>query len=324
MRDSIISAAAKTIIDYLEVPNYLYVKSKAVIEGYKEYSSEESYWRDLLGPAFYRGNLKNPRIYSDDVIVLKNFQLSQWYPRIPGLYWTGEGFYLRLLAKQNINISHVLGIHYQPENKRQMMRGGMGTLRTNENNKLRLYGATSSGNLNAAIPVLISKNVSKNLLRFTKRNPLIEVDLQGVIRPIPLTYENTYWVEHIPKLCLCVNSILNVKKYISDFPVSASAWTIYYNPKEKEEKKYGYTYASFNPIDESSIIDATTWINNYIFEYTKGKGIPLTDFDEETPRFTTAVLSMKDVMTENVDFKRLNSFFEGVDFRRQLPIIRGF
>ena len=81
-------------------------------------------------------------------------------------------------------------------------------------------------------------------------------------------------------------------------------------------------YMSFNPIDESSIIDATTWINNYIFEYTKGKGIPLTDFDEETPRFTTAILSMKDIMTENVDFKKLNSFFDGADFRRQPEGVR--
>lgn len=315
-----ILGVSKTIIDYLEVPNYLYVKSKALIEGNREYHSEEQYWRDLLGSTFYKNNLKNPRLFSDDVITLRNFQLSQWYPRIPGLYWTFEGVRLRRLSERNINKSPVLGMHYRPFDKRQMMRGGMGTLRTHERNKLKLYGATTSGNLNAAIPVLISRNVSKNILHFTKHNPLVEVDLQGVIRPIPLSYENTFWIEHIPKLCLCVNSILNVKKYISDFPISASAWTIYHNPKGKNEKQYGYTYASFNPIDESSLVEATDWINNYIFEYTKGKGIPLTDYDEETPRFTTAVLSIKDVMDGNVNLKNLNSFFKGIDFRSQNPI----
>lgn len=41
---------SKWIIDYLEIPNYLYIKSKGLIEGEKIYDSEEHYWNDLLGP----------------------------------------------------------------------------------------------------------------------------------------------------------------------------------------------------------------------------------------------------------------------------------
>jgi hypothetical protein len=167
--NEMIIGAAKSIIDYLEIPNYLYIKSKARFEGENIYDSEEKYWRDILGPIYFRSKLRNPKIFPDDIVTLKGFQLSRWYPRIPGLYWTRDGRRLRNLAERNLKYSPVLGSHFVPYDKRRMMSGGFGTLRTAETNGLILYGATTSGNLNAAIPVLISRKVSKNILRFTKK-----------------------------------------------------------------------------------------------------------------------------------------------------------
>lgn len=316
MKDTILGVA-KWIIDYLEIPNYLLVKAKGYSEEEKVYESEEKYWHDVLGPSFFKTRLKNPKTFEGDVVVLKNFQLSQWFPRVPGLYWTSDGHFLRKSTEQYFKHSPVLGLHYNPYDKCQMVKGGLGTVRTESSENLTLFGATTSGNLNASIPILISKNVLKNLLGFSKKYPLIEVDLRGVMGRIPFSYVYQYRNAHIPKLCLFVNSILNVNKYISDFNLSASAWTIYHCPNTRSKKKYGYAYANFNPIDESSIIKATDWLNNYIYEYTKGKGIPITDFDELTPRFNTAVITLQDVMQGNINYDLLNSIFKGTDFRKQ-------
>jgi len=44
----IISLAARWIINYLEIPNYLYVKTLGVLGKERVYNSEEQYWRDIL------------------------------------------------------------------------------------------------------------------------------------------------------------------------------------------------------------------------------------------------------------------------------------
>jgi len=311
-------AAASCIKDYLEIPNYLLVKYKQFSQGEKIYNSEEKYWRDLLGPVFYRNPYRNPKILIGDIVLLRNFQLSPWVPYNPGLYWTYDGYEIREHLKEKYQYTENLGLHFDPYRKRAMVvQGGLGTLRTRTKNRLSIYSATTSGNVNAAIPILISSNVKGNLLSFSKKTPLIEVDLRGVVTPIPFTYLPYFHRRHIPRICVFVNSILNVKKYISDFSLIASAWTIYHDPKGKREKRYGYTYANFNPIDESSIVEATNWIENYIGDYTKGRGIPITDYDELIPRFNTAVVSLEQVMQGNVDYNTLNSLFKGTNFRQQ-------
>jgi len=313
----IISLAAKWIIKYLEISNYLYVRTLGVLGKERVYNSEEQYWRDILGPVFYKGALKNPQVGIGDVVVLKNFQLSPWHPYQPGLYWTYDGHGLHESIQSEITHSGTLGFHFKPHIKRQLiLRSGFGSIRTRTHKLLSMYGATTSGNLNAAIPVLVTSNVKGRLLRFSKKTPLVEVDLRGLVMPIPSTYSTYLHGRHVPKICLLVNSILNVKRYISDFSLTASAWTIYHNSKSKGANKYGYTFAHFNPIDESSIVAATDWIDNYISDYTKGRGIAITDYDEITPRFNTAVLPLKDIMEGNVDYDVLNSLFRGVDFRQ--------
>lgn len=310
--------AASWIKDYLEVPNYLLVKYKQISQGEKVYDSEEKCWRDLLGPTFYKKPYRNPKTLIGDIVVLKNFQLSPWFPHNPGLYWTRDGYRLQQSMAEELKYTENLGFHFNPPLKKLLVtQGGFGTLRTRTKNRLSIYGATTSGNINAAIPILISSNVKSNLLRFSKKSSLIEVDLRGVVTPIPFTYLPYFYRRHVPRICVLVNSILNVKKYISDFSLTASAWTIYHNPKGKREKRYGYTYANFNPIDESSIVEATNWIENYINDYTKGGGIPITDYDELTPRFNTAVVPLEQVMQGNVDYDTLNSLFGGTHFRQQ-------
>ncbi len=321
MKEALLGAAS-WVIDYLEIPNYLNVRTRGLFQGEKTYDCEERFWRDVLGPSFHGARAKNSVTREGDVVVLKNFQLSPWCPRLPGLYWTSAGRRVREITSHRLKHSKVLGIHFDPYGKKQRMaRGGLGTIRLSKHDRLRLYGATTSGKLDAAVPVLVSSNVAGNLLRFSRRYPLMEVDLRGSLRIIPRTYLPGHGSPHVPKICLYVNSILNEKKYISDFALSANAWTIYHDPRaQNTEKRFGYTYCHFNPVDESSIIKATGWISEYIGEYTKGRGFPLTDYDEQTCRFESAVLPLADIMKGNIDYDALGSLFAGqIDFRQQAP-----
>lgn len=321
MEKEIAYGVGKWVVDYLELPNYLFVRARGFMEGEKIYTSEEQYWRDLLGPSFSSSGLRRPRLLEGQVVVLRNFQLSEWFPRVPGLYWTGYGRKLRRNSEKNIKYSPVLGFHYWPHDKGRMILGGLGSVRTKEVDNLRLFAATTSGKIDAGIPVLFSKNVTGKVLSFTRKHPNIEVDLRGVIRKIPFTYQ--YGAPHVPKMVVYVNSILNLKKYVSDFQLSASAWTIYYSLRAKREKRFGYTYAHFNPVDDKSIIKATDWINDYISEYTKGNGIPISDYDQITPRFTTALLPLENVMAGNIDYPKLSEVLPIVDFRGQVQFNLG-
>ena len=318
MQKEIASGVGKWVADYLELPNYLFVRARGFMEGEKVYTSEEQYWHDLLGPSFLRTRLRRPILLEGQVVVLRNFQLSEWFPRVPGLYWTVFGRKLRRTAENKMKYSPVLGLHYRPRYKGSMILGGLGSVRTKELDNLRLFAATTSGKIDAGVPVLFSKNVTGKVLRFTRKHPNIEIDLRGVIRRIPFTYQ--YSAPHVPKMVVYVNSILNLKKYVSDFQLTASAWTIYHLPRAKREKRFGYTYAHFDPVDDKSIMKATDWIQDYISEYTKGNGIPISDYDQITPRFTTALLPLKNVMIGNIDYQILSAVLPTVDFRGQAQL----
>jgi hypothetical protein len=323
MKDVLVGAA-RWVIDYLEIPNYLNVQVKGMIHGEKTYNCEETFWRDVLGPSFHGSRAKNAVTREGDVVVLRNFQLSHWYPRLPGLYWTSAGKIVRSVTSRGLRHSPALGLHFDPWGKKQRMtRGGLGTIRLAKHDRLSMYGATTSGKLDAAVPVLVSSNVAGKLLRFTKRYPLMEVDLKGTLRIIPQTYMPDLWSPHVPKLCLYVSSILNAEQRISDFALRANAWTIYHDPRARSwGDRFGYTYCPFNPVDESSIIEATDWISNYIDVYTKGRGFPLTDYDEHTCRFQSAALPLANIMSGSIDYDALGALFGGLDLRQQDPLRR--
>ncbi len=316
MRFREILIGAKWICDYLEIPNYLMVRYTGAIEGEKKYTKEETFWRDLLGSVFYDNALQKPRLFEGDVVTLNRFQLSQWVSRMPGLYWTDEGYFLRRRAYRYMKNHPVLNMHYEPYGKGLMINGGLGVIRLDSHDDCQIFGVTSSGKIDASIPVICNKKVARALNTSLKKYPLLEVDLRGIIKRVPLTY--TFFARNVPRYCIYIDTSLNVKKYISDFELEANAWTIYCDPKVIENQRCGFTFAKFNPIDEMSIINATNWIQDFIDHYTKSNGYPITDFDGIIPRFKSAKVPMASLMINDIDFKTLNRIHKKIDFRNQM------
>ncbi len=196
-----------------------------------------------------------------------------------------------------------------------MVNGGLGSIRLDSHDGMTVYGATSSGVIDASIPILCKEKIAAKLTEGFRKNESLEVDIRGTIRRIPYTYQ--FYSPNIPRYCVCLDTIFDVKTYTSDFSLSGNAWVVYRNPREEHEKACGYCYAPFNPIDENSLIESTEWILNFIDYYTKGVGFPITDFDELTPRFRNSIVPIKSLMTEEVDYTKLNGLFKEIDYRDQ-------
>ena len=110
----LIRRAAKWVIEYLELPNYIMVRGKGLLKGEKRYTDESVFWKDVLGPTFCSRPRKNAKTKKNEVIVLEGFQLSEWFPRIPGLYWTKLGKGIRNASFLEINYNEKLGHHFEP------------------------------------------------------------------------------------------------------------------------------------------------------------------------------------------------------------------
>jgi len=315
MRFREIVSGIKWICDYLEIPNYLLIKYKSVTQGEKIYESEEQFWAHLLGAIFHDRNVKKQELHEGDIVVLKSFQLTPWISRLPGLYWTQDWRRLKKIAQEHKKYNNCLNLHYEPWGKTILVNGGLGSIRLDIHDGVTIYGATSSGTIDASIPITCKEKVAKKLNNEFKKNVSLEVDIRGTIRRIPYTYQ--FYSPNIPRYCIYLDTIFDVKTYISDFALSGNAWVIYRNPKEDYEKACGYCYAPFNPIDENSLIESTNWILDFIDYYTKGVGFPITDFDEITPRFRQSIVPIKNLMSDEVDYNKLNGLFKGLHYRNQ-------
>lgn len=121
----------------------------------------------------------------------------------------------RIENNKELNNSSVLGLHYNPCRKKAIIDGGIGCFRAQPHNGSSLFCATTSGDINAGIPILINNKVANNIRGTISKHGAVEVELRGSISQIP-NYFSKFRYPHVPKICLVVESILNVKQYISD------------------------------------------------------------------------------------------------------------
>src|SRR5438132_896036 len=89
-----------SLSSYLNLPAYAKVKWKEVRQGKKSYNSEGDYWRDAIGLDFAEPS--ETRLHDGDLVELQEFELSEWFPRAPGSFWTKYGTELRLRARGRV------------------------------------------------------------------------------------------------------------------------------------------------------------------------------------------------------------------------------
>ena len=74
---------------YFNLKKYMEVKYKRLRGDFLEYNSEKLFWKDAIGEYFYQPSIK--KLFPDNLVRLVDFEITEWFPRCPGLFWTEEG-----------------------------------------------------------------------------------------------------------------------------------------------------------------------------------------------------------------------------------------
>src|SRR5580704_9502056 len=85
---------------YLRAWEMVRIKYREISHGHHCYQDEQEFWFDLIGKDA-DNRLSENRLALGDVVELKDFVLSEWFPRMPGTYWTADGTRRRIWADQN-------------------------------------------------------------------------------------------------------------------------------------------------------------------------------------------------------------------------------
>jgi hypothetical protein len=86
--------------------------------------------------------------------------LSEWVPRVPGLFWRPESAQLRQHAEEAVEGHDLGGVTLRPFGKSSVVSGGVGTLKLPPNDRgFRLGTLTMSANVSTGVPVLITPEV---------------------------------------------------------------------------------------------------------------------------------------------------------------------
>jgi hypothetical protein len=316
---------------HLHLGRYLSFKLQEIKGQLHSYSDEDEFWKDIIGPMHHRGG--NVRLRLGDIVELKNFQLTDWFPRAPGVFWTAEGF--RRRGSANNHIEYQTNHHkvYTPNGKYFMVSGGIGTNRIlahqSPQGSYRILCATSSGVCDAGIPVVIPEDFCSRIEERLLEGKGIEVDLKGRLVSLPFHHNELAlpargshlhdglkdWLTsslHVPRYLLIVESPLLIHKYISDHRLIASAWTLFATEGE-DQVRPSFTYASFDPSNARSLQNAFAFLEDYVRKH--GGNVIYTDCDEHVRRLDSKY-SLNRILTEGVrahqDFNKIFDWGENV------------
>ncbi|MFX0207281.1 MAG: hypothetical protein ACFFDT_14940 [Candidatus Hodarchaeota archaeon] len=273
-----------------------------------KYNHESLFWQDVIGPYFYDPT-PSRKLSTGKAVELRNFYVSEWFPRCPGLIWTKEAQEYRERATLHKHPREFadeeirkLGV-YTPLGKTCMVLGGLGTTRLEKIEDLdsettyRILGATSSGAYDQGVPLLVTEEVYDKVNEELTEEGTITANVTGFYSELPVDWKDTIikvpgseelsqkvreelsTTFHVPRHCLVVKSkhlISNVKKPKPDEETWATAWTLYkIGPPESEDSRssyYSFTFAHFDPKDEENITQAANFLLEYIMnEYENAR-----------------------------------------------------
>ena len=288
---------------YFHFGDFLRVFARGESRGVHDYLDEAGFWRDLLGRDL-EGRLSSDPLVLNDVVRLRGFLISEWFPRSPGTYWTADGQARRIWAKEQTERWDEETEVLSPQGKIQIVTGGVGTCRVmaHAGEGQKRYGvlcATSSGSCDAGIPLVLEEDVYHSVLdRLHDAQQVgnaIQADITGQLSALPFDRGElligargavvpeeirgllTQPLE-VPCYFLRVESVLQTKTRESEYSLEASAWTLY----SDQDGAWSYTYAAFDPRDRTDIDRATEFLIEYVRRH-RGRRI-YTDFDEHTLR----------------------------------------
>jgi len=305
--------AVRTAQDYVKLPGYNHLipagAEVAPAAAPREYQDNWQFWQDVLG---YSGQTTLRR---GERVILKGFTLSPWVPRVPGLYWKVESGKLR----ESAQVEMINPRLYNPVGKTRQVLGGIGNVRLLPTTTGRLVCASSSGQYWQGLPLLLQGDAWK-----AHRDDPLEfiADVQATWTLMPEEYARDLGSDSgIPRCCLLAEEVTDVEPTGTGYGGRVGAWTLFEYRNTDNLIEYSFVYATFNvePEDTAGNGRATEFPTGFLEEYVKKfHGQILTDFDEEIPHFD-AMLPVTELMSQQVDQRRLRGFVDYVKKRALAP-----
>jgi hypothetical protein len=138
------------------VENYVRVEAKpGAHAGWSpravDFLGDEYFWFEAL-----HGNAP----FGSQVLFFDKVAISEWVPRVPGLFWTNSAAKLRECGKERVEHRTGTSLVLTPFGKSQLVSGGVGTLRLPPSaHGDRIATVIMTGNVSAGVPILISEEV---------------------------------------------------------------------------------------------------------------------------------------------------------------------
>lgn len=271
------------------------------------FQSEEQVWRKIIGQTLRPGQ----------IVVLEDFELLEWIPRSPGLYFTERAAQSRHMAEQYVQFvpkgesetEFAIGAEggqvkvFNPYGKLAMLNGGIGALRlkprTLGTREVCFITASSSGSAHKGIPLAVPEDLyygkcggeiqERGACRRTVVGRL--KFLAGDLATIYRGYTG------VPQLYLAVEDLLPSPRREIDPKVSVA---ISFSSAYEGRFQVYASYVFFSPAREGSFDRNVRWMEQ-VYVKAQHRGEILTDFDEQRNTFENATFSLNKVMNGRLD-----------------------
>lgn len=324
------------LIDFFDVS--LYNKLKLKFEKPKKkdikFKSNEDFWKHVL----------SNKAHIDQYVTLSNFFVTEWLPMSPGLFHTDEATENRRFAARYIvrddyrqhirnlpllkeqimlkgeSIQHRVAVELDPDGKMNMIQGGIGSLRLQpksvfNDERMFFFGASSNGICHEGVPIILPSHVYGKIISQIKDDCSLKGNLIGTLQLLPTQRLPIKYNRSIPKYCLFVEDISNIKSSKPEDVLISIAIT--YSRSIRELRHKQWSFVSFNPDStDRQLLYSVEWLHDYARRYSGVENpIVLSDFDEFREHFDKVEFNIKDVANGTIDLAKLSEYQEFLEFK---------
>jgi len=293
------------LAQYLSPLFFRKTKAERKKSDYQEFESAQAFWANdgkvMLGE-----------------VSLKNFRLTDWFPRAPGVYWGPRAAMARdEVMMRPLNDDPYLGKYVSPASKMGLIEeGGIGSIRLRPRKidddicwlATALTGTEGHAmECHQGVPLAVPKTAFDE----AGVNWGDQVVIDGSVRflqDVGLT-DTAAYVHHARPLIVYVDKITGAKPKKGLGPIIITPVALF-ESFESDERRYDraqYTFVQC-PAGEDSVLDAAgEWIGKYAEKFS---GRIITNFDEQRPILADAPLSYQKLVAKTYD-KTLIEHFSG-------------
>lgn len=298
----------------INTANYLLPPADMPVELDRTYDSNAAVWQDVI----------DDRLRATVTLKLRNFLMSEWFPRSPGLFYTREAedsreqaMQYRLTAPLKSELHDIDDAQsdndpdrdfmyiFDPYGKLSMLKGGIGSIRLRDKEVRQGYvwfmSVSSTPVAHEGFPIALPDHLYQRYIDEIITTGYLPCTVVGKLQLLPRDLSALFRdYTGVPQLYLLVEEVQpnTTPKFSLDEPFRTSAAVTFSSTYEGYPRMYA-AYVTFYPGKKHSLQDRIEWLQE---TYVEGmyRGRIITDFDEQTRHFQYADFSLEKVMSNEV------------------------